>query len=58
MDSVFTSLMLSAQTESKLMVNVSFPGVECVMLRCRTYYLPREFASVFVAAVYVPPDNE
>ncbi len=26
------------------------------MLRCRPYYLPREFTSVFVAAVYIPPD--
>ncbi|ONI45398.1 hypothetical protein AN641_04275 [Candidatus Epulonipiscioides gigas] len=32
------------------------PDVEFLLLRCRPYYLPREFTSVFVAAVYIPPD--
>ncbi len=34
-----------------------FPDVKFWMVRCRPYYLPREFTSVFVAAVYVPPDT-
>ena len=32
------------------------PDVEFLMLRCRPYYLPREFTSVFVVAVYILPD--
>ncbi len=32
------------------------PDVEFLLLRCQPYYLPREFTSVFVAAVYIPPD--
>ncbi len=31
------------------------PDVEFLLLRW-PYYLPREFISVFVAAVYIPPD--
>ncbi len=32
------------------------PDIEFLLLRCRPYYLPREFTSVFVAAVYIPLD--
>lgn len=31
------------------------PDVEFLLLRCRPYYLPREFTAVFLAAVYIPP---
>ncbi len=34
-----------------------FPDVEFLMLRCQPYYLPREFTSVFVVAVYILPDT-
>ena len=30
--------------------------VQFLMLRCRPYYLPREFSSVFTVAVYIPLD--
>ena len=31
------------------------PDVEFLLLRCRPYYLPREFTAVFLAAIYIPP---
>ncbi|XP_036378778.1 uncharacterized protein LOC118773792 [Megalops cyprinoides] len=31
------------------------PHVEMLLLKCRPYYLPREFSAVFLAAVYIPP---
>ncbi|KAI3363529.1 hypothetical protein L3Q82_012135 [Scortum barcoo] len=31
------------------------PDLEHLMIRCRPYYLPREFTSVVMTAVYVPP---
>ena len=35
-----------------------FPDVEFLILFCRPYYLPREFTSVFVTPVYIPPDAD
>lgn len=46
-DSLFALLMLGGQIQSKLMG---------LMLNCQTYYVPRDFTSVFVAAVYIPTD--
>ncbi|KAI3362516.1 hypothetical protein L3Q82_012829 [Scortum barcoo] len=36
------------------------PDLEHLMIRCRPYYLPREFTSVVMTAVYIPPhaDNK
>ncbi|KAI3353045.1 hypothetical protein L3Q82_019239 [Scortum barcoo] len=31
------------------------PDLEHLMIRCRPYYLPREFTSVVMTAVYLPP---
>ena len=31
------------------------PDLEHLMIRCRPYYIPREFTSVVVTAVYIPP---
>ena len=31
------------------------PDVEFLLLKCRPYYLPREFTAVFLVAVYIPP---
>ena len=31
------------------------PDIEYLMLQCRPFYLPREFTSVVITAVYVPP---
>ncbi|KAI3352143.1 hypothetical protein L3Q82_020948 [Scortum barcoo] len=33
------------------------PDLEHLMIRCRPYYLPREFTSVVMTAVYVPPQR-
>ena len=30
-------------------------NLEYVMVRCRPFYLPREFAGVFMTVVYIPP---
>ncbi len=32
------------------------PDVEFLMLRCRPFYLPREFISVYIVDVYFPTD--
>ena len=32
--------------------------LEYLMISCRPYYLPREFSSVFFAAVYLPPQTD
>ena len=31
--------------------------VEFMLLKCRPYYLPREFSSILLAAVYIPPTS-
>lgn len=31
------------------------PDLEHLMIRCRPYYLPRQFTSVIISAVYIPP---
>lgn len=30
--------------------------VEFMLLKCRPFYLPREFSAVYICAVYIPPD--
>lgn len=32
------------------------PDVELMLLKCRPFYLPREFGVVYICAVYIPPD--
>ncbi|KAK7877732.1 hypothetical protein WMY93_030546 [Mugilogobius chulae] len=32
------------------------PEVELMLLKCRPFYLPREFSAVYICAVYIPPD--
>ena len=32
------------------------PNVEYLMVKCRPFYLPREFTSTVVTAAYIPPD--
>ena len=32
------------------------PEVELMLLKCRPFYLPREFTAVYICAVYIPPD--
>ncbi|KAI3356034.1 hypothetical protein L3Q82_017301, partial [Scortum barcoo] len=34
------------------------PDLEHLMIRCRPYYLPREFTLVVMTAVYVPPHTD
>ena len=31
------------------------PNLEFLIIKCRPYYLPREFLSVILTAVYIPP---
>lgn len=30
--------------------------IEYLFIKCRPFYLPREFSSIIITAVYVPPD--
>ncbi len=32
------------------------PDLEYLTVKCRSFYLPREFAAVLVTAVYIPPE--
>ncbi|KAI5085844.1 hypothetical protein C0J45_23589, partial [Silurus meridionalis] len=41
----------SAVTESHCSVHLEY-----LMIRCRPFYLPREFSAIVVTAVYIPPD--
>jgi hypothetical protein len=34
------------------------PEVEYLMISCQPHYLPREFSSVLLVAVYLPPQSE
>ena len=45
-------------TISKDVSSYCSPEVEFLMISCRPHYLPREFSSVFLVAVYIPPDTE
>ena len=33
------------------------PDLEFLTIKCRPYYLPREFSSIIVTAVYIPQAN-
>ena len=33
------------------------PDLEYLTIKCRPFYLPREFSAVMVTAVYIPPDD-
>ncbi|XP_049574584.1 uncharacterized protein [Syngnathus scovelli] len=33
------------------------PFVEFVIIKCRPFYLPREFTAILLVAVYIPPSN-
>ena len=32
--------------------------IEALMVKCRPFYLPREFSAVFILAVYIPPRTD
>lgn len=34
------------------------PDVEFMLLKCRPFYLPREFSVVYICAVYIPPTQQ
>jgi hypothetical protein len=34
------------------------PEVEYLMISCRPHYLPREFSSILLVAVYIPPQTD
>ncbi len=34
------------------------PNLEPLTIKCRPFYLPREFTSVIFSAVYIPPQTD
>ncbi|KAI4896487.1 hypothetical protein NFI96_008190 [Prochilodus magdalenae] len=45
-------------TRSTVVEHGCSPDVEFMVVRCRPYYLPREFTVVIVVAVYIPPQSD
>ncbi|KAK7929457.1 hypothetical protein WMY93_005852 [Mugilogobius chulae] len=43
-------------TNVAVMDSLCSPEAELLLLKCRPFYLPREFAVVYICAVYIPPD--
>lgn len=43
-------------TNVTVMKKLCSPDAEMLLLKCRPFYLPREFSVVYICAVYVPPD--
>lgn len=37
------------------MDNHCSPYLELLVVKCRSFYLPRKFTAVFILAVYIPP---
>lgn len=54
LDSVFTSLMLSAQTQSNV-YGQCFPDVELITRRCRPYYYHHLIVDVYILQTQNPP---
>ena len=47
-----------AMSNIKEVLRYCSPEVEYLMISCRPHYPPREFSSILVVAVYLPPQNE
>ena len=43
-------------TNASIVEKYCCPELELMLLKCRPFYLPREFGIVFICAVYIPPD--
>ena len=46
------SFLCNVKVLSKTCTN----GLECLVIKCRPYYLPREFTSIVFTVVYIPPE--
>ncbi len=53
---VFTSMMHGAAT-LLWSANTAHPLVEFMIIKCRPFYLPREFTAILLVAVYIPPSS-
>jgi hypothetical protein len=45
-------------TNFNIVSTVCTPDIECLILNCRPFYLPREITNIFIAAVYIPPSAD
>ena len=43
-------------TDAKILSHSCTPELETLFIKCRPFYLPREFGSILLCATYVPPD--
>ncbi|KAM9813349.1 NACHT, LRR and PYD domains-containing protein 12-like [Neosynchiropus ocellatus] len=43
-------------SDTKILRRSCSPKLETLSIRCRPFYLPREFASIILVAVYIPPE--
>ncbi|CAG5968089.1 unnamed protein product [Menidia menidia] len=43
-------------TNNTVVDKLCSPDAELLLLKCRPFYLPREFSAVYICAVYIPPD--
>lgn len=43
-------------TNAAIMDKLCTPHLEYTVVRCRPFYLPREYSMVLVIAVYIPPN--
>ena len=44
--------------DNRLLSRSCTPELETLSIKCRPYYLPREFSSLILTVVYIPPDAE
>lgn len=42
-------------TDTTVMEKICTANLECLVIKCRPFYLPREFSAVFLLAVYIHP---
>lgn len=43
-------------TNSDIVEKHCSPNLEFLIVKCRPFYLPREFTSTIITSVYIPPD--
>lgn len=44
-------------SDSRIVYNHCSPDLECLVVKYWPFHLPREFTTVFILAVYIPPDG-
>lgn len=45
-------------SDVEILTSSCSPDLEHLMIKCRPFYLPREFSSVIITAVYIPPQAD